>query len=546
MATRGSKAFRAQTDVPESLQQLIEKRLAELDGEEQRVLETASVIGREFSIAFLAATLASDEESVERRCESLARHGRFIAPAGTEPWGDGMLTSRFAFTHDLYVDVLYDLIPEGRRARVHRQAGLALERTWGGRERERAAELALHFQRSRDYRRAIRYLDVAAEQALQRSAYHEAVLHFTAALDLLQETEPLPERDRTELAIRFRLAPALIATRGWADADAERNYHRGCDLARAIGDRAVLSQLLYGMATMYEYRGNYRRAERIVLERLAFDGDAAIANAVESHELLSCSMMHRGRYSECVEHGERAIAAAERHTGPLDLGTLLVRVQSHAWMSGGLLFLGRDDDALLHSGIAVRLAETQGDELARACALAQAAFLRFYRRETEECRRLSKATEAIARVRRLPFHLSCARVLLGWCLSVDGAHEEALKEVRAAIRTSLAAGARMELPLFLAILAECLERAGDQERALEALDEALAHVGRSRSFFYVPELYRMSADLLFARGDFDTARTALEEARLIAQEQESPLFASRVAESLNRSVAGAAGGAEWC
>lgn len=522
-----------ETDVPESLQQLIEKRFAELEAEDCRVLETASILGREFAIALLAATLDLDTESVEQRCELLARSGRFLTAAGTEPWED-MLASRFAFTHDLYVDVLYGRVSEGRRVRMHRQAGLALERAWRGRERERATELALHFQRAGDDARAIHYLGINAEQAMQCSAYREAVLHFTAALELLARIAPSAERDRTELAIRSGLAPALIGTRGWADAFAEENYQRGCELAQKLGDRAAHSQLLYGMAGMHEYRGNYRVAERLTRERLAFDGDDALANAVESHELLACSMMHQGRFPECVEHGERAVAAAERKGGALDLNTQHVVVRAHGWMSLALVFLDRHDEALAHSNLAVRLAEAQSDELARASAFIQAALLHFHRREPSECRRLSRAAEAIALERRLPFHLSCARVLLGWSSSLDGAHREALQGVREGIRMSLAIGARLEVPLFLAILSECLGRAGERKEAFDALDEAFAHVGRGRSFFFVPELYRMSADLLLARGDRDTARAALEEALLTAREQESPLFASRVAESMWR------------
>jgi DNA-binding winged helix-turn-helix (wHTH) protein/tetratricopeptide (TPR) repeat protein len=513
-----------ETDVPESLQQLIANRVAELDAGDQRLLETASVLGRELSIDLLAATLSIDEEEVERGCEALARGGRFLAAAGP----------RFAFRHDLYVDVLYDRIPEGRRTRIHRQAGLALEHLWRGRERERAAELALHFRRAGDPPRAIQYLQVAAEQARERSAYREAVLHLTAALELLEETNPSPDRDRAELAFRSRLAPALIATRGWADPDAEANYHRACALAHLTGDRPILSQMLYGMAVMYEYRGDYRRAEEIVRERLAEDGDAAVANAVESHELLACSMVHQGRFAEAVRCAERAVAAAARTPEPHDLGTVLVLVQAHGWMSIALVFLGRRDEAIAHGAIARHIAETQGDELARANALVHAALVRFYYRDAAPCRPLAAAAEAIARERRLPFLLSCARILLGWCLSREGAHDEALREVRAGIRTSLAAGARMEVPLFLAVLAECLDRAGDREAALQALDEAFAHAGRSRSFFYTAELYRMSADLLLARGDCETARLALEQAEAIAREQASPLFAARVAESLER------------
>jgi tetratricopeptide (TPR) repeat protein len=381
-------------------------------------------------------------------------------------------------------------------------------------------ELALHFQRAHDRTRAVRYLEVAAEQSMQRSAYREAVLHLTAALGLVQD-------ERTELRLRTRLAPALIATRGWADREADRNYHRACDLARAVGDAVALSQLLYGMANMYEYRGEYRKAERIARERIALDGEAGIS-AVESHELLACSMLHQGRYREAVEHGQRALALAAEHPIPLDLGNVVLLVQAHGWVSGGLVFDGFADHAVEENAIAIALAESKGDELARASALVQAGFVRFYRREVAECRRLAEAAGAVARERRFPFHVSCTRILLGWCMSHEGLHEEAIREVRAGIRTSLAIGSKMDVPLFLAILAECLTGAGDREGALEALDEAFARIGRNRSFFYLPELYRMSADLLIDRGDRDSAAAALDRALVIAREQGSPLFEQRV------------------
>lgn len=515
-------------DVPDSLQHLIEQQVAQLGPVRQQILETASVIGREFPVALLASMLAADDEEVEHECESLAREGRFLAIDGTEGWGDGTFTSRFAFTHDLYVDVLYGGVAEARRSRTHQQAGLVLERTWKGKEKERAAELALHFQRARDVNRAIRYLDLAAAQAIGRSAYREAVRHFAVALELLEQMPASPDRDRIELDLRARLAPSLIATRGWADSEAEKNYHRACDLAREQGNRTALSQILYGMANMYEYRGEYRRSEEIVLERIALDGEAADVSSVESHELLACSMLHQGRFREAAEHGTRALAAAAASCSPRDLAALALLVQTHGWMSGALVFTGNIGDALSHNAKALELAETNGDELARASALVQAAFVRFYLREGEECRRLAEAGLAIARERRLPFHVSCAQILVGWCKSLAGLHDDAIQQVRNGLRTSLSIGARMDVPLFLAILAECQTRAGDSAAALETLDEAFARIGRNRSFFYLPELYRMSADLLVDRGDRDTARVALERAAALAREQESPLLTSRV------------------
>ena len=51
--------------VPESLRQLIEQQLEQLSPEEQELLETASVVGREFAAAAVAAGVAQEVPVVE-------------------------------------------------------------------------------------------------------------------------------------------------------------------------------------------------------------------------------------------------------------------------------------------------------------------------------------------------------------------------------------------------------------------------------------------------------------------------------------------------
>jgi tetratricopeptide (TPR) repeat protein len=526
-----------ETDVPDSLQQLIEKQIAELDPDEQRLLEAASVVGRTFPLAVLASSLPAAEDDLEADCEKLTREGRFIEVAGTEAWGDGALTSRFTFTHDLYVDVLYNRIPAARKTRMHQQAGRAIERAWQGRERERASELALHFQRGLDRERGPRYLQLAAEQALERSAYREAVAHLSASLQLLSGGPPSPERDRFELTLLCRLAPALIATRGYADREVEDNYLRARELAGRIGDQARLSQTLYGLANMYEYRGAYDLAERLANERLALDRTASGVTLMESHELLTCSFLHQGRYRESVEHGEKAMAAFRG--AALAGEQLVLAVQAYGWMSGALYSAGRDADALAHSAEAQRLAAASGNELARASAAIQAAFLRFYRRDTEECHRLAELGLAIAREQRFPFHVACGRILSGWWQSTAGHFDESEREIRAGIRTCRAIGALMDMPLFLAILSEPLAGRGDRDGALASLDEALGIIESGRSFFYGPELHRMRALLLGEMGrSREVVLATLRRAKSLAEEQGSPVLAERAAASLHAAEQG--------
>jgi DNA-binding winged helix-turn-helix (wHTH) protein/tetratricopeptide (TPR) repeat protein len=522
-----------ETDVPDTLQNLIEKQIADLSDDRQRMLEAASLIGRQFPVSLLADSLPRAHEDVEHDCETLAKEGRFIRGAGTEQWGDGRLTALFAFIHDLYVDVFSERVPSARRSRTHQQIGQALESAWSGRERERAAELALHFEQAVDRLRGPRYLQLAAEQALQRSAYREAVTHLTSALRLIEGLPPSPERDRMELGIRCRLAPSLVATRGWADSAAEENYRRSNEQARTLGESELLLQTLYGMASMYEYRGEYGIAEEMARERIALDCDRTALHAVESHELMACSMLHQGRYAEALEHGRCALTAAG--AGSIDPGKVVLLVQVHGWNSAALFFTGKLDDAVEKGKEAIHLARVHGDELARTSAFLQASFIRFYRREAEECRSLAISGGAIAREHRFPFHVACGRILEGWCHSTVGDHESAEREIRSGLRTCRAIGARMDIPLFLAMLAQTLQGQGNTEAAIESIEEALEVVDRNRSFFYVPEIHRMKGELLLAANAArDEVEKCFRDALRLAEEQESPILALRAAVSLAR------------
>lgn len=517
-------------DVPDTLQHLIELRISELDPEQQRILETAAVIGREFPVALIAASLPAADDDIERECERLTRESSIVRAAGAEQWGDGSLTSRFSFVHDLYVDVLCDRIPTVRRTRLHQQVGQAIERAWHGRERQRAPELALHFRRALDRKRGPRYLELAAEQALERNAHREAIEHLDAALALLEGEPDSNEKLEAELRIRCRLAPSLVATRGWTDSGAEDNYLRSRQLAEQLGDAQLLSQTLYGLANMYEYAGQYQLAERLTKERMALDDTTECERVLESHELLTCSLLHQGRYRESVQHGELALASyATMRAADLEPDMLALVVQAYGWMAGSLHFSARTDDALRSCARAIELSKESGNALSRASAHIQASFLRFYRREPDRCSALALEGMAIGREHRFAFHVACGRILQGWAKLDTLGLEEALREIRAGIRTCESIGARMDLPLFHAILAEVLMSAGELHQAIEALDGGIALVNRGRSFFYAPELYRLYGLALSRLGDHRRGEAVETIARALAmsEEQECLLFALR-------------------
>jgi hypothetical protein len=172
--------------------------------------------------------------------------------------------------------------------RLHQRIGRRMEEAYGARAHERAAELAMHFVRGREPRRAVEFLNAAARRALERSAHREAVGCFRQALELLTELPDDDERARLELDIQIIYAPALAAIRGWADADVEQAFLRAREVCERLKDESRMFPCLYGLAEMHELRGEFETCQETLAranpERRRthprLDGDGAVVQGL--------------------------------------------------------------------------------------------------------------------------------------------------------------------------------------------------------------------------------------------------------------------------
>ena len=136
-------------DIPESLRRLLDQQIEQLHPAERACLEMASVAGREFAAAAVAAGTEHPVEETEARYATLARRGHFVQARGTDVWPDGTITARYSFTHDLYHQVAYQRLGAAQRVRLHRQLATRLETAYGPRVSELAAELAWHCEQGK-------------------------------------------------------------------------------------------------------------------------------------------------------------------------------------------------------------------------------------------------------------------------------------------------------------------------------------------------------------------------------------------------------------
>ncbi|HTE63764.1 MAG TPA: BTAD domain-containing putative transcriptional regulator, partial [Solirubrobacteraceae bacterium] len=490
--------------VPPTLRAHIRDQLDRLPAEDAEMLHAASVAGRDFSAATLAAALDRERETVEAACAALARRTPLIEER----------SGGHAFPHDLHREVLYELLPADARARLHARVGAHLADAYGPAAADMAAELGFHFLAGRDPERAVRFLRIAAERAFGRNAHADGIRHLRAALDAAAELDAGTERTRAEVELLSSLGQALVATGGWSDAESEEALLRARNLAARLSDNEPLVSVLLALATLYELRGELSRAQDMAQEcqRLAPSGQDE--HELESTELLACNLFHQGSFARALEYAERGVALFEGGDVPEGYSTFPATlgdnagVSCHDWAGLALWFLGRPDAALERATHALELARDPSRAYSLATARAQMAVVHQCRREPEAALEWAEATIAGAQQLGYLYREAMGRVLRGWALAVLGDPEQGVREITAGMAASRGTGARMDDPHYLGLLAEAYLRRGDAAPGLAAVAEALEHSRRERSLFYEPELHRLDGALRAVAGDADAAEAS--------------------------------------
>lgn len=196
---------------PESLRQLIESQIERLSVEERRALEAASVAGVLFSTAVSATAANMDVEEFEHLCEGLLHRHQLVRSAEPQEFPDGTASGRYEFAHTLYRQAFYRLLAPGRRTKLHQRIGERLEELFSSDSGEAAPELAHHFEESRDWSRAIKYLRLVAETAGRRYAPREAAATLQHAVELSRKL-PDAERSGIETEILTKLAGIYLVS----------------------------------------------------------------------------------------------------------------------------------------------------------------------------------------------------------------------------------------------------------------------------------------------------------------------------------------------
>ena len=346
----GGSASAPAVPIPATLRDSLMARLDQL-GPAKGTAQLGATIGREFPYALLQAVTPLDEDLLRQDLTQLVE-AELLYQRGVGA------TAVYQFKHALIQEAAYASLLRRTRQHYHQHIAQVLETQFPDTVATQPELLAQHYTEAGLTEQAIPYWQRAGQQASDRSAYLEAISHFTTGIELLKTLPETPEHTQQALTLHIALGAALQIAKGIAGLEVEHAYTRARELCQQVGETPELIPFLFGLWRFYMGRPQLQTARELgeTLLRLAQPAhDPALV--VNAHYAIGATWHLLGALPAARQHLEEAIAryTPDQHRAPLfrmgqDLG-----VSCRGYAASTLWLLGYPVQALarLHEALAL-------------------------------------------------------------------------------------------------------------------------------------------------------------------------------------------------
>jgi class 3 adenylate cyclase/tetratricopeptide (TPR) repeat protein len=512
----------ADTVIPATVHDVIAASVDRLPRGLRRLLQTAAVLGREFSPVLLERVW-DGEGSIGAALDELRRAGFLAERPGASPG--------YVFKHALTRDVVENSLLQRRREALHRAAAAALAELYAGRETEVLDRLAYHHARGGDPAAAVDHLSRLAAANAGRYAHAEA---RSALEEALVHARRLPPGDRERAA--FGLTVQLVGSLYFLG-ELEASERLLGDLAPVVpmlGDAALATTFHFWRAHTLSHLGEFIGAEgnaTLALRGAEARGD--VEGVGRAGYLLCREAWWRGRHEEGLAIGRRAAAALEAAEATWWL------VHCRCYVGHNLLHAGDVEGAVAEADAALAAGVAAGDPRLRSFAGWSRGI---YLATGGDPEAAVEACEAAVAVSPDPVNTAWARGMLGFAMTRAGRHDHGAALLEPALADAHRAQHTRVAAWFGGWLAEALLAADSPERARAAANLALEEAERVRVPWAAAVALRVRGQAALAAGSVREARASLHEAHRRQVALRMPLEAARTADALERLGGGPAPG----
>jgi tetratricopeptide (TPR) repeat protein len=511
--------------IPATVQGILAARIDRLAPDTKELLQTLSVIGREFPMSLIRAVVPKSDDELNRMLSNL-QLAEFVYEQPAV--GD----SQYIFKHALTQEVSHNSVLLDRRRQLHERIGGAIETVFAANLEDHLAELAHHYSRSANRAKALEFLHRAGEQAFNRASYSEAESYLAAALEAVSAISDSAERDAPELRVRSSFVPTLAVTKGWNAPEVLEMISRARALAKKTGNLRELVQQLYLAAIHANSKGDYFSAAELADQALeAAHREGSPIGLGLAHSTSLVTRFYLGDFVGAEEHFARGRAFCEApdflQNRPMAVVTTLINGSWNAWITG------HADAARERVELMRRVLEVaRRNPYVTATARALTADLYTLLREFGRAEGLAGEALASAEEHGFPDVAIWARVPLGLARAELGHTAEGVVLIRQALAAATESGSRFRMSLMLTYLAEAEALDGALADALRTIDDALE--ANPQELFRRPETLRVRGELRLRQGDRGLSEADFREAISLAQKMSAKGWELRAATSLAR------------
>jgi class 3 adenylate cyclase/tetratricopeptide (TPR) repeat protein len=514
--------------VPATLKDSLMARLDRL-GEAREAAQIAAVIGRQFTLSLLGAVACRSADELETTLAKLVAAG-IVFP--DEPG----LERSFIFKHALLRDAAYESLLLARRRQWHERIAKALEKRSADTATNEPDLLAYHFGEAGLWAPACDYRMRAGDQAVSRSAYPEAIAHFSAGLKL---AEALATQDgmRRQLHFQLKLGSVSVVLRGMQSVEVEDAYSRASEIGEKLGDAPKLFQAKWGLWLNANLRrktalARDRASELLVLAQHSGDGELLL----EAHHCQWSTAFFQGDVANTLDSCRIGVElydmARHRHLGHA-FGGHDPGVCAYSQCGNSLQLAGDRQGAARSLAQTVTLAEMLDHPNSLAHGLHNCGMGHQLGGDRDAAYAAAHRAAGLAEKYGLLPWRAGTLVIASWATAIGSGVADAVRVIDAEIGNATAVG---PLPqYYLGLAAEVLLAAGRPVDALAHLDGAIAGIDEPGIGVYLPEIYRLRGECLLAlsRNNKDEARSAFATALDIARRQGAVILERRAEASLS-------------
>jgi class 3 adenylate cyclase/tetratricopeptide (TPR) repeat protein len=445
----------SEIEVPDTLQGIIAARIDRVEESLKRIMQVASVIGREFAFRILQTIMGMRQEL---KSQLLNLQGlEFISEKQLFP------ELEYIFKHAFIQEVAYKSLLHKRRKELHERIGMAVEEIYPERIEEYYELLAYHYGHSANTDKAVEYLDRANQKAIKLSALEDAMAYFDEAMKLLDTMSDTHENRRRWISLLVNQWIVFLLLFKYPDYhDLLTQYE---PMAIKLDDPGLLGAFydrIGGCEWVFGYTEKSIQTVTKAAELCEGAGDAE--GAARAYMTLQVGHLYEGDYHKAITLKEDILGKMEQQ---FDLRTC---VYAFCWASLAYQFLGRWDLAVEEGKEALRVAEEYSDSSMISFALWIISVA--YTQKWDLDRAIEYGDLAVQKA-PTPADKLWAQYTLAWAWCRAGETQRGIETLAAILPMFQAVRFRSSEVGSGVFLGEGYWLAGEHEKARQTLEEAL-------------------------------------------------------------------------